>query len=227
VRQDDRFHVAPATLHLLLAGCLAGTVLGASSQDVHRSFDEEKPGSTPAGFSFGSMRQPQPGRWLIRRAGSDTFLAHEPDESTGYALAIAPNQTPEHVSVSVRVRLAGGARTGGLVWRYLDDQHYYSLVLDVNAGSLALYRISGGHRIRLELEDDVDLDPGAWHVLKVVHTGSDMRAYLGGISVFDDEDRRPRWAASPNRVGVLATGNSEIHFDDLHVGEAVRKGGGR
>jgi hypothetical protein len=39
---------------------------------------------------------------------------------------------------------------------------------------------------------------------------------LGGVRVFDEQDRRDRGTAA-GKVGLVATGPSEIWFDDLHV----------
>jgi hypothetical protein len=212
-----------AAILLAAAGFLTADT-GARGRESHRTFDDEKAGTAPAGFTFESIRQSDPGRWVIRRDAGTGFLSHEPAQSTGYALAISTHTTPPDVTVSAKLRLPGGTRTGGLVWRYIDDQHYYSLVLDLHGGTIALYRVSGGNHIKLDSEKDLDLDPQAWHTLKVVHTGHSLRAHLGGISVFDDEDRRPRPAEMPVRAGLIAAGNAEVHFDDLLVAETPRKG---
>jgi hypothetical protein len=208
----------------LLAGWALAGVTTFAWQGLEHTFDDERAGAGPAGFVLGAMRQPQPGRWVIRPEGSGGMLVHEPDASTGYALAIAEAAVPPDLTAAVRIRLAGGARAGGLVWRYRDDQHYYSLMLDVAQGTLSVYRVAAGNRIRLEFEDDLELDPSAWHTLKVVHSGSRIRASLGGIRVFDDEDRRNRWNDRESHVGLLATGNSEAHFDDLRVSATSEKG---
>jgi hypothetical protein len=184
---------------------------------TEHNFDDAPPGASPPGFTFGSMRQPEPGRWTVQKRDLEQVLFHERDASTGYSLAIAEGLAPPDVVLTVRLRLTDGARTGGLVWRYLDDRHYYSLALDLARGEIALYRIHQGHRNTLESEDGLELDAEAWHMLKVVHTGSTIRASLGGVRVFEDEDRRNRWPDQPSRVGLLATGNSAVEFDDLRI----------
>jgi hypothetical protein len=189
----------------------------ASQAGTERDFDQIPPGASPPGFTFGSMRQPEPGRWTVQQADGNGFLCHERDESTGYSLAIAEGAAPANLVMTVRVRLTEGARAGGLVWRYLNDKHYYSLILDLNQRRIALVRVSSGHHIVLDAEDDLELDANAWHTLKVVHVGKTVRASLGGVHVFEDEDRRNAWGDEATRVGVIATGNSRVEFDDLRV----------
>jgi hypothetical protein len=121
----------------------------------------------------------------------------------------------------VRLRLHGGARAGGLVWRYVDDRDYYAALLDLARGEISMYRVSDGNRTKLEFEDDLELDPEAWHTLKAVHVGAFAYVTLGGIRVFEDHIGRPDRAGA-GRAGVLSTGNSEVWFDDLRI-EAPRR----
>ena len=198
-------------LWLPLSLALAGQTI------TEYTFDQAPIGATPVGFTFGSMRQPEPGRWTVQKREPSNVLCHERDDSTGYSLAIAQGVAPSDLVITVRLRLTEGARTGGLVWRYLDDQHYYTLALDLVRGEVALYRIHGGNRFQLEIENGLELNPDEWHVLKVAHTGRTIRASLGGVRVFEDDDHRNRWPDQPTRVGLLATGNSAVEFDDLRV----------
>ena len=55
------------------------------------------------------------------------------------------------------------------------------------------------------MEDDLELDPKAWHTLKIVHVGESVRAMLGGVRVFEDADRRNRWSGG---LGFLNHGYS-------------------
>lgn len=205
----------PSCLAAVVGVPLGFALLGQAA--IEHTFDQLPAGATPPGFTFGKMRQPEPGHWIIQRDQDNGVLCHERDGWTGYSLAIADGTSPTDLAVTVRLRLTEGARAGGLVWRYLDDQHYYALVLDLAKGTIAMYRVFGGHHIQLEFEDDLELDPDAWHTLKVVHTGANVRAMLGGVRVFEEEDRRYKWSDEPSRVGVIATGNSRVEFDDLRV----------
>jgi hypothetical protein len=181
------------------------------------AFDDERPGTAPPGFTFVAMRQPAPGTWLVRRSGTNGYLAHEPgtarDAPDGFGFALVPGDPLRDASVSVRMRLAGGSLVGGLVWRYQDEHNHYQILLDLVRRELAMYRVVAGNRIRVEREDDLELDPAAWHTLKIVHEQSQVRVSLGGIRVFEEQDRTFR----TGRAGVIAGGIADVWFDDLRI----------
>jgi hypothetical protein len=119
------------------------------------------------------------------------------------------------VAISVRLRLTSGERSGGLVWRAQDAENYYLARLDLTRQDLGVYRVVNGNRARIEGEDDLELDPDAWHALKVIDEGSEgIRVYLGGIRVLRARDRTFR---EPGATGLWCTGDSVAHFDDLRV----------
>ncbi len=116
--------------------------------------------------------------------------------------------------MSVRFKATGGGRTAGLVWKYQDPMNHYSAQLDLAKQELAMYRVVNGNRIRLEREDDLELDPDAWHSLKIFQEHGEIRVYLGGIRVFSERDRLPRARAS---VGLWTGGDSTVMFDDFRI----------
>jgi hypothetical protein len=181
------------------------------------AFDDDRPGGVPPGFTFVAMRQPSAGSWLVRRTGANGYLTHEAgagrDTPDGFAIALAPADPMRDVVVSVRMRLAGGSLAGGLVWRYQDEHNHYQILLDLGRRELAMYRVVAGNRIKVEREDDLELDPAAWHTLKIVHDQSEVRVSLGGIRVFEEQDRTFRIG----RAGVIAGGAAEVWFDDLRI----------
>jgi hypothetical protein len=189
------------------------------------TFDADKVGAPPPGFAFIAWRQPSAGRWTIQRQGSNGYISHEADPAAaGYALAIAPPAALRDVEIAVRLRLAGGGRAGGAFWRYQDPQNYYAAVLDLARQRLSLCRVSAGNRVFLEIEDDLELDPDAWHTLKIVHDDQDIRVSLGGIRVFEESDRRgSRTLSDAGRQGLLAHGNADVWFDDLRIQEDRRE----
>lgn len=181
------------------------------------TFERLAGGGAPRDFEFSAMRQRSAGTWEVRQAARNGFLAHRRQEdSHGYAMAIAPGSDLRDLAVTARLRLMEGAGTGGIVSRYQDARNYYATVLDLRRGQLRMYRIFEGNRNMIEFKDDLQLDPASWHTLKVVHSDNFVSAYLGGIKVFEDRDNRNR-AFAAGRCGVLATGDSEVWFDDLRI----------
>lgn len=204
-----------------LAFCLLATGTLAAQQWTI-AFDEDRADQPPVGFSLAATRQADAGRWLVQRSGESGHLVHRADATApGFALAVADRPAPADAAVSVRLKFNGATRSGGLVWRYRNDLNYNVLLLDLNRGELSVYRITAGNRVRLDMRDELELDPAAWHALKVIHEGNHIRVMLGGVRVFDEQDRRASREGNEGRVGVLASGASEIWFDDLSV-EAKR-----
>jgi hypothetical protein len=212
---------ATCLVTVLLA--LAATVVAGGSQGL-RTFDDDPAGHAPAWLTLAAMRQPAAGRWVVAREGRNGVLVHDADaRAGGYAMAIAPGSLSNGV-IAARLRLAGGDRTGGLVWAYADDQNFEALVLDLAHGTIAMYRMSGGNRIRLAFEDDLELDPDAWHALKVTIDGRRVRTAIGGVRVFSEDGRRGDGRTPAGRAGLLATGASTVAFDDLRVDARERHG---
>ncbi|MBI4477288.1 MAG: hypothetical protein HY654_08960 [Acidobacteria bacterium] len=204
----------PVALALL---CAASQIAAAQPPSIF-TFDDDPAGAGPKGFEVSAMRQDTPGTWLVRRVGANGVLVHQPDPgAAGFALAIAPDTPRRDVRVSARLRLAGGTRAGGLVWRFADAAHYYAAILDLDKRELVLFRVTAGNRIFLESEDDLELDPEAWHTLRIVHDESRIDVRLGGIRVFQERDRRAGPRSAPGRSGVIAAGGSEVWFDDLRI----------
>jgi hypothetical protein len=213
-------------IRVRLLAAVAGVALASGAwraQEPTHSFGADKPGAAPAGFTLGAWCQPRAAPWTIRRAGTNGYLHHEAQpQAPGYALAIAPSPAGRDIELSARLRLAGGGRAGGLVWRHRDDQNFYAAVLDLGRGQVALWRVTAGNRVVLELEDDLELDVDAWHVLKVRHDDNEVRVYLGGIRVFSENDRRGGRESVSGRAGLIAQGDAEVWVDDLRITPASR-----
>jgi hypothetical protein len=203
----------------LVAAALTLAVASVSAQAVVRSFDQDAVGSAPAGFSFAAARLASGGRWLVRADGTDRYMTHlsEPSSAEGFAIAVLDAAPPLELRLSARIKLAEGARAGGLVWRYQNPDNFYAVSLDLAAQEVSLYRVARGNRIRLELEDDLELDPNAWHSLRVEHEDGRIRVALGGIGVIR---ARERSADDGGRAGVWSAGAATTWFDDVQVQEA-------
>lgn len=183
---------------------------------IVRTFDDDKVGAPPAGFVVAAGRDARSDGWSVRREGTARVLVHDgkPSPADSFAVAIFSGSQYQDVQVSVRFKAIGGARTAGLVWKYQDPMNHYSAQLDLAKQELALYRVVNGNRIRIEREDDLELDADAWHSLKIFQENGQIRVYLGGIRVFSERDRLPRARAS---VGLWTGGDSTVMFDDFRI----------
>jgi hypothetical protein len=187
-----------------------------------RTFEEDKIGAPPAGFTTAVGRAATPDRWTVRRDDKGRVLAHEAGAPSpdGFAVAVLSGATYQDVELSVRVKTTGGARSAGLVWKFQDPLNHYAVQLDLTRQELAMYRVSSGNRIRLEREDDLELDADAWHSLKVLQQNGEIRVYLGGIRVFGERDRL---AGNAGGVGLWTSGDSTVMFDDFRVEDETNR----
>ena len=207
---------------LLVAAALTVAMTSASADVVRRTFDQEPVGAPPAGFSFAAARLAAAGSWLVRADGVNRYLAHPSIASAreGFSLALLHAQPPVDLRLSARIKLVNGSRVGGLVWRYQNPENFLAVSLDLEGQSTALYRVVRGNRIRLEFEDDLELDRDAWHVVRVEHADGRIRVSLGGIGVMRARDRA---ATDTGRAGIWSDGGATAWFDDLHVEEAPER----
>jgi hypothetical protein len=193
--------------------------LGAAASDTVWTFDGDGVGRPPPGFTFRVVRDAAPARWAVQRDGTNGFLAHAGDASARDAFSLALIDAPmgDAASVSARTRLAGTRGAVGIVWRVQDADNYYLARLDLDGKEqdLGLYRIVNGNRVRVDGEDDLELDRSAWHTLKAVQERDEIRVYLGGIRVLRARDRT---FTRPGAIGLWCTGDAIAHFDDVRVG---------
>lgn len=201
---------------LVLALSLFLQAAAALQTIVVRTFDDEKVGTAPAGFAVAAGREAAADGWTVKREGSGRVLVHDgkPSPPDSFTVAILSGAQYEDVQVSVRLKSMGGGRMAGLVWKYQDAMNHYAVQLDLARQELAIYRVVNGNRIRIERDDDLELDADAWHSLKVFQERGQIRVYLGGIRVFTERDRLPRARAA---VGLWAGGDSTIMFDDFRI----------
>jgi hypothetical protein len=200
----------------LAAVMLFFQVAGAAQAAIVRTFDADKIGAPPAGFQTAAGRDAPADAWTVRRDGTDRVLVHEGKAvpSDAFAVAIFEGTHYTDVEISVRFKATGGGRVAGLVWKYQDPNNYYSAQLDLVRQEVVMYRVASGNRIRLEREDDLELDPNAWHSMKIRQEEGRMRVYLGGIRLFTERDREGR---TPSGVGMWVAGDSTVMFDDFRV----------
>lgn len=199
-----------------VAAALLIAVAPVGSQRVTWTFEDLLVGRPPAGFDVVSTGEGGVGRWELLRDGQNVLLAQLASvaRARGFRMAIAQTPTLRDLSLSVRFRGLEGERAAGIVWRYVDENHYYLARVSLSDQEVGLYKVVRGNRIRLDCEDDLELDRAAWHTLKIEHRDEQIRLWLDGIPV---DGTRDRTLDAAGRVGVWTTADSAAWFDDLSV----------
>jgi hypothetical protein len=208
---------------LTIVALLALLLSTLRAQVVVRTFEEDAVGAAPPGFAFAISRQQAPARWLVRSDAANRYVIHlaDPAATGGFSLAVLEAPHPAQMRASVRLKLIDGEQLGGIVWRYQDAENFYLAALDLRLQEIALYRVTRGNRIRLDDEDELELDAAAWHSLRVVQDDDDIRVSLGGISVIRARDRT---FSEGGRAGIWSGGGATAWFDDLRTEPELNRG---
>jgi hypothetical protein len=202
---------SPLTVTAVLLVLAGGA---ASTQRLAWTFEDAAVGRAPQGFVFADAGASQPGgAWQVLRDGANAVLGNAA-HGRGVTLAIASGTSLGSLTLSTRLRFSEGPGVAGIAWRYRDPENYYSVALDLRGQNVRMYRVVMGNRTRLEDEDDLELDPTAWHTIKVEDTGGRMRVWIDGVPVADGRDRA---RSEPGGVGVWTSGEATVWFDDLQA----------
>jgi hypothetical protein len=220
--------VTRAIAGLVLTAAGAGVFLAAqASPPALRTFEDDSPGGPPKGFVLTETRDLSPSRWMVRRDGEGQVLEHVAASAAGPGSALAILDGPRYTTAraSVRLKLVD-RRSAGLVWRYQDAENYHVAWLNLAEQQVGVYRFTQGNRVRIRSAEGLDLDPAAWHTLRIIVEEDEVEVFLGGIRVFEIQDRRvkggtPMSVGEAGRVGVWSVGDSAAYFDDLRVEEYV------
>jgi hypothetical protein len=181
------------------------------------SFDQETPGSVPAGWVAGVTGRGSP-KWsietdatapskphVLKQSGSGTFpwcVLREVSYADGY--------------VEVKFKPVSGRedQAGGLVWRWKDGENYYVARANALEDNVSLYYTQNGRRITLKYID-APVPRNTWHTLKVEFSGKKIRVILDGKTYIDMDDDHISGAGA---VGVWTKADSVTLFDDFSYG---------
>lgn len=201
-------------LVLVLIG--AGIALAAPPEARRWTFDTDEVGSAPAAFDLVTTMDAPAARWVVQSDGEGRVLAQLDSDRTDrrFAMAVAREATYTDLRLSVRGKPISGEidQAVGLVWRWQDANNYYVARSNVLERNVRLYRVVNGNRIKFAGLENVDLQTGAWHTLKIEHVGTRIRVFLGDRELFHADDDA---FAGPGRVGLWIKDDSVTWFDDL------------
>jgi len=184
------------------------------------TFDKDEPGKPPAGFEFATTAKTPEAKWVVHQDGDRRVLAQTDtnDTSKRFAMAVVKEGAYKDLRLSVQGKPVSGTvdQAVGLLWRYKDADNYYVARSNVLEGNVRLYKVVNGNRIKFGGKEDLKIDAGAWHGLKVEQRGSVIKVYLNNEALFEAKDET---FSEAGKIGLWIKADSVTYFDDLSVEE--------
>ncbi len=188
------------------------------------TFDQEKSGEAPTGFSMLEFGEGPAADWRIKEdreapSASNILAANSSCQAvTCYRLIVADGFQYEYPDLSIRMRfpvdaVAGG---GGVVFGLKDAAHFYAVVVDLAAKTLEVSRVVDGKETRLGRSS---ITPKAipWHLLRIqrntIISKDFIETFFDGQLAVTVEDQ----SLATGQVGLLVRGQIALDFDSLHA----------
>jgi hypothetical protein len=182
------------------------------------NFDQEKPGTVPAGWSCGVTGKGNP-LWavaadasapsapnVLRQAGSGTFP---------WCVKKGASVSDGFVEVKFKPEKGREDQAGGLVWRWKNGDNYYVARANALENNVSLYYTAGGRRSTIKYVD-APVPRNVWHALRVEFAGKRIKVLLDGKRYIEQEDDH---IAGDGAVGVWTKADSVTSFDDFSYGK--------
>ena len=218
----ERSHAIQAETRIEKEANLKGQALGGLFN--RWTFDQEKSGEAPAGFSMLGFGEGPAADWTIKvdtdapSASNILAVSSSCQAVTCYRLIVADGFQYEYPDVSVRMRFPvdAAAGVGGVAFGVKDAAHFYAVVVDLAAKTLEISRVVEGKETRLGWSS---ITPKAvpWHMLRIqrntIISKDFIETFFDGQLVVTVEDQ----SLAIGRVGLLVRGQTALDFDSLHA----------
>jgi hypothetical protein len=188
------------------------------------TFDQQKSGEAPAGFSMLGFGEGPPADWTIKAdtdapSGSNILAVNSScHPETCYRLIVADGFQYEYPDVSVRMRFPVDVVTGvgGVVFGVNDAAHFYAAVVDLVTKTLEVSRVVDGKETRLG-RSSITPKAVSWHTLRIqrntIFSKDFIETFFDGQLAVTVEDQ----SLAIGQVGLLVRGQTALNFDSLHA----------
>src|SRR6266446_5888875 len=160
----------------VVATAVCASVVVAVGQSSKVDFEKDDVGKSPKGFSFALTGQGKPGVWTVKKddqAHGNVLVQTEADNTDyRFPVAVYDNFSAKDVDLSVQFKpLSGrGDQGAGIVWRYRDQNNYYSTRCNALEDNCTIYHVINGRRVAF-LNQNVKVATNVWHTLRVEADG--------------------------------------------------------
>jgi len=188
------------------------------------TFDQQKSGEVPAGFSVLAFGEGPAADWRIKidpdAPSPSNILAVDSScqAANCYRLIVADGFQYEYPDVSVRMRFPVDASKakGGVVFGVKDAMHFYAVVVDLATKTLEVSRVVNGEEASLG-HSSITPKPVPWHTLRIqrntILSKDFIETFFDGLLAVTVEDQ----SLTIGEVGLLVRGPTTLDFDSVHA----------
>ena len=185
------------------------------------SFEQDRAGQPPTGFSFARTGNGRVGRWVVlaQKDAPDgaNVLAQEDNDDVDFRfpIALVDGATLQDLRVSVKCKAVSGAldQACGVVFRYQDANNYYVTRANALERNVRLYHVVNGSRRQIAGWNG-SVAPQAWHELRLEVRSDHLQVFWDVQQVIDAHDQA---FIRAGKVGLWTKGDSVTYFDDLRI----------
>lgn len=185
-------------------------------------FEDDKPGELPANFQVALTGKGEPSRWIVKKIenapSADNVVVQTKLDATGhrFPLLIINGVSYKDFMVFTRFRSEGGSveQSGGLVFKYKDNNNYYVLRASVLEGNVRLYKMVSGNQTQIG-EKNLKVNFKEWHLLKVICKADKIQCFFNNNKIFEVSDE----TFDMGSVGLWTKSDAYTFFDDLVMQE--------
>jgi len=185
--------------------------------DVSFSFDDNRIGEIPSGWSGFFTGKGKSGKWKVLDDNGNNVLAQTSMENFGYHFDVIVNDELIYKDLEITLKFKGVEgkedQGGGPVWRYQDVDNYYIARANPLENNYRLYKVVDGNRKMLE-SIDIDVTTGEWHTVKIIMKGNRMECYYNGELHLSTTDNT---FTNAGKIGLWTKADAVTYFDDLQI----------
>jgi 3-keto-disaccharide hydrolase len=186
------------------------------------TFDNDKPGSLPAGWVAGVTGRGTP-KWSVEVDTTGQHKANVLKQSGAgdfpWCVLRDTSLTDGFVEVKFKPMAGSEDQAGGVVWRWKDGDNYYVARANALENNVSLYYTTQGRRHTIKYQD-APVAANTWHTLRVEFAGAQMKIILDGKTYIEQNDTH---IVNAGTVGVWTKADSVTAFKDFVYGESSKR----
>lgn len=170
----------------------------------------------PTGFTQTATGKLQKLNWkIVNDNGNKVVAQSAKNEGDYYNLLILDKLKFQDFTLTVKLKAVAGEEDqgGGLVWRYIDNNNYYTARCNPLEHNFRLYHVVSGNRKQLK-SVDCDIKAGILFTMTIEMKGNKITCSLNGKKMIEATDDTFK---SPGNIGLWTKADAVTYFDELTI----------